>query len=210
MANATVQANSLAEAYYHLMILKCLHCKRGTLKAGDAIKQHDDPAADGSDEPTTRMAIDVQCQTCGESATHQYQLPHGLGTAVDGSPPVVNPTNTPSTLIDVAQWVSLFSSIAVAAAETKDRGEARRLGLEAAQCLEEALKFYDDDESDLPPAASFFHDDTRERLKSNPELFSRHRLLDLRSKLPSDAVMRSRITEGEQEPRSKKRWWKPW
>jgi hypothetical protein len=95
----------------------------------------------------------------------------------------INPTAEPSEILDVAQWVMLSGMVAASATSEPDKVRKRRLFIEAAQCLEEALKFYADD-NDLPPAAAFFHDGSRLRFRQSPEHFSRQRLLHLRSKLP--------------------------
>jgi hypothetical protein len=71
-----------------------------------------------------------------------------------------------------------------AAGKEKNKTEARRLALEAAQCLDEALKFYVED-NDLPTKDTFFHHGSRQRFRDHPEQFSRQRLLHLRSKLPT-------------------------
>jgi len=59
-------------------------------------------------------------------------------------------------------------------------------------CLEEALKFYKDQECDLPADDAFFVESSRDHYRKNPEHFSRQRLLALRAKLPSIPHMRSR------------------
>ena len=73
-----------------------------------------------------------------------FCLPHGTGTGAPGSPARVNPTSEPSQIVDLGQWLTLFRSIAEAAERESDKVQARHLGLEAAQCLDEALKFYYD------------------------------------------------------------------
>jgi hypothetical protein len=93
--------------------------------------------------------------------------------------------------------------ITEAAGKTADKAQARHLGLEAAQCLEEALKFYDDVDNDLPSTEALFTEASRQRFRDHPEQFSRRRLIELRSKLPSAATMRSRLTSP-----GKKRWWR--
>jgi hypothetical protein len=90
-----------------------------------------------------------------------------------------------------------------AATRETDKTQARHLGIEAAQCLEEALKFYDDVGNDLPPPEAFFTEVSRERFRDAPEQFSKRRLIGLRAKLPSMRVMRRSITS-----RGKRRWWR--
>jgi len=108
---------------------------------------------------------------------------------------VVNSTDEPSWILDVAQWLTLFSMMTEMAGKESDKTAARRLSLEAAQCLDEALKFYEED-NDLPPTEAFFHQGSRDRFRDHPQQFSRQRLLHLRSRLPT------RWRQDGSEPRS--------
>jgi hypothetical protein len=130
--------------------------------------------------------------------------PPARGGAADADgPTVVNPTDEPSRILDVGQWILLFRMSLEAADKEVDKVLARRLGIEAAQCLEEALKFYDEVDNDLPPPEAFFDEASRERFRDAPEQFSRRRLIELRSKLPSPSTIRSRPSAGK-----KKSWWR--
>ena len=197
MADLTVVAHSLAEAYLYLMVSPCDSCGKGPLRGGTSTGV---PSGDGG----WVMRIPTTCGACQAASQHTFRLvARPDSTAGERAAAVVNPTDEPSHTIDVAQWVTLFGMITEAASRETNKTEARHMGIEAAQCLEEALKFYDDAESDLPPPEAFFIETSRERFKANPEQFSKRRLLDLRSKLPSMSVMRARL----QAPR-KKPWWR--
>jgi hypothetical protein len=74
------------------------------------------------------------------------------------------------------------------AGREKDKIIARELWIEVSQYLAEALKFYDDPDSDLPPQDAFFSEFSRARLSDNPAQFSRQRLINLRAKLPSPSA----------------------
>lgn len=152
------------------------------------------------------VVIKATCGACQHVVDLTFELPHGLGTDKSGGPPVVNPTDEPSHIIDVARWITLFRVITEAADRETDKMEVRRLGLEAAQCLEEALKFYDEPDNSLPPPEAFFDEDSRRRFQENPERFAKQRLIDLRAKLPSMSVMMSRLSSGGKAKR--KRWWR--
>ena len=195
MTDQPLTANSLAEAYLYLLATPCASCGRGPLAGSDAHK-----IGTGAE---LQISIRTLCGNCKEKSEFHFALPHGLGTQPDDAPADINPTGEPSAILDVASWIVLFRSITETAGRTKDKQEARRLGIEAAQCLEEALKFYDDEGNDLPPSEAFFHDQSRERFRANPENFSRRRLLDLRSKLPSMTFMRRRTREEEEKKRKK-------
>ena len=197
MTDTPAVAHSLAEAYLYLMATPCRACGKGPLWGGAA---RGVAAAEGG----WIMRIPATCGACQAASEHAFRLlrrpdpREGEHIAA-----VVNPTDEPSRLIDVAQWITLFRMITEAAARETDKIEARHMGLEAAQCLEEALKFYDDADNDLPPAEAFFHHTSRERFRAQPEQFSRRRLLDLRSKLPSMTVMRARLKAPRKKP-----WWR--
>jgi len=82
----------------------------------------------------------------------------------------------------------LSGMIAATASTETNREQKRRLLIEAAQCLDEALRFYSG-ENDLPPADAFFHEGSRLRFRQTPEHFSRERLLHLRSKWPHGSAI---------------------
>lgn len=199
MPDAPLVAHSLAEAYLYLMATPCSSCAKGPLSGSEA------RPVQGLREPMV-VAITATCGACQSVIELTFQLPHGLGTDESGGPPVVNPTDEPSRIIDVARWITLFRVIAEAASKESDKMEARWLGLEAAQCLEEALKFYDDRDNALPPPEAFFHETSRRRFQENPEHFAKQRLIDLRGKLPSTSVMMSRLSSSGKT--KKKRWWR--
>jgi len=195
MPSAALKAHSLAEAYLYLMATPCPGCSHGPLR-GTARELPSEA------EGVFKISIPATCAVCNRTIELFFDLHSRPAPAVEDSPAIVNPTDEPSQILDVGQWIMLFRMIVEAASKESNKPRARHLGLEAAQCLEEALKFYDDAESDLPPAEAVFHEASRERFRTHPEQFSRERLLDWRAKLPTQAVMRSRIAA--QRPR--RRW----
>ncbi len=198
MSSAPLHAHSLAEAYFYLMATPCPACGAGPLKGGDATGLR-------PDGDTPAVSIPACCAKCGARHVYVFALPEGTGLADPSGTADVNPTDEPSRLIDVAQWITLAHVIIEAAGRQTDKGEARRLGIEAAQCLEEALRFYEDG-NDLPPSRALFHDSSRGRLKESPNLFSRQRLIEMRRKLPSLSTMRARLAQ----PVRKRPWWARW
>ncbi len=200
MPDVPLVAHSLAEAYLYLMATPCGACGKGPLEGSDA-------HSIDSDQGSASVAIPAACGACGERVDIRFALTEGLGADPNG-PPIVNPTDEPSRIIDVAQWVTLFRMITEAAAKEEGKVAARELGLEAAQCLDEALRFYDDGENDLPPAEAFYCESSRRRFADHPQQFSRQRLIDLRAKLPTASAMRSRIEAGNSG--KKKPWWRRW
>ncbi|MGB2987912.1 MAG: hypothetical protein WBE26_18745 [Phycisphaerae bacterium] len=196
MPEEPLSAHSLAEAYLYLMATPCASCGKGPLNGADA-------RAVGDAGRGMTVAIPVTCRSCQTVTTMTFRLPEKPDTTGEHETAIVNPTDEPSSLLDVGQWIVLFRVITEAADKETDKVQARHLGLEAAQCLEEALKFYDEIDNDLPPPEAFFTDASRERFRERPEQFSRRRLIELRSRLPSLSVMRSRLSVPKKKP-----WWR--
>jgi hypothetical protein len=196
MPDEPLAAHSLAEAYLYLMATPCGVCGRGPLRGTD-------PNPVQRDESEVLLTLKITCASCGHRQERTFRIPADTASTSTDGPPVVNSSDEPSRIIDVAQWITLFRAIAEAAGGETDKQEARRLGIEAAMCLEEALKFYEED-NDLPPSEALFHENSRKRLRDYPEQFSRQRLINLRHKLPSMSTMLQRL---EGSGRRKRPWW---
>ncbi len=208
MPDDMLVTHSVAEAHFYLMATACTSCGQGPLVGQEA---HPVDAAPGlvpegdkkeSENVTVRLwRITVTCAACQSVTSPTFQIPRELAGVPAGETVVVNPTDEPSRILDVGQWIMLFRMITERAARETDKIQARHLGLEATQCLEEALKFYDDLDNDLPPPEALFTDASRTRFRKAPEQFSRRRLIDLRAKLPSQSAMRASLSA------KKKHWW---
>lgn len=197
MSLTPLPVHSLAEAHLYLMVTPCAACGRGALKARNA-----EPNAD-------RLAVTARCDACGNERPYDFLLTEGRWPDPQSQEARrINASAEPSAIIDVAQWLTLFRVILDAASRETDKREARMLGYEAAQCLEEALKFYLPD-SDLPPEDAFFSDRTRQLAKENPEQFTRQRLVGLRHRLPALRRMEGQIRTDERADRTG-RWWEFW
>ena len=180
-------ANSLAEAFLYILVTPCAACGRGPIRGEAAEKL---PSAADS----VRVTVRSWCPVCGATPSLSFALPSDASLEKPQTGAVVNPGGRPSRLIDLPHWLTLFRMIVEAAARETDKVQARHLGLEAAQCLEEALRFYDDEENDLPGDEAFFSDASRLVFHRRPEQFSRQRLMNLRSKLPSADAMRAALS----------------
>ena len=200
MADLPLIAHSLAEAYLYFEATPCATCRKGPLRPTAT------PRFDHVGDKAL-VSIDVACHACRAATTMAFELPGGLAAGGRDSDEV-NPTDESSRIIDVAQWITLWRLLSELAGRKTDRSEARQLALGAAQCLEEALKFYDEVDNDLPPPEAFFHDSSRRSFRENPAEFTKRRLINLRSKLPAKSAVLSRSSPSRQE--SKKRWWRPW
>lgn len=199
--DSALPIHSLAEAYLYLMVTPCQACGKGPVKADESRVHHD--------ARTRGLSVPVKCSACQRESLIWFDTrgvsPDALTPDPNRTPPV-NPTDEPSHIIDVAGWLTLFSVIADHARTIGDAADKRRLLLEAAQCLDEALKFYDED-NELPPEEAFFRDAGRRQLRARPETFARRRLLELRAKMPHP----TRPQHDDQPARvGKRRWWWPW
>lgn len=201
MESNVLPVHSLAEAYLYLRVTPCTRCSAGPLQCLGT------PSATLSRPGYSRAGMSVVCGACGNESTVTFEHPErdeaqsGRLADIDR----VNPTRESSRVLDVGQWLTLFRIILEMASKESDRRLARRQGYQAAQCLEEALKFYEDG-NDLPPETALFQESSRQRLHDRPDLFARQRLLALRSKLPTLAKMEQQITRDAKAGSTKRRW----
>jgi len=177
MTGELAEAHSLVEANLFVVVTPCPACGRGPLSAAGP------PAAPTSITPAN-LTLEARCAKCSSTKTFVFALPGRTGSRAIVRPTAINSEDSPSRIIDVAQWLTLAKMIGDAAAAETDRIQARHLLIDVGQCLNEALKFYDDEDNDLPPPGALFHDASRRRFRDHPEEFSRRRLLDARSRLP--------------------------
>ena len=202
MASSPVKIHSVAEAYLLLMVTPCGACGKGPLQAAN----HEELDLDG----TPGRKVLARCQACGNEETFEFdlgQIDPAEAADVSGLPRI-NPTDQPSRAIDLAQWLTLFEAIVRAADQQSDPAESRRLGYEAAQCLEEALKFYPAGDAEWPEESAFFHDWTLSRFREHKHVYARTRLVELRGRLPSLARMERAFSA--RPGTSRKRWWAFW
>jgi hypothetical protein len=198
-----LEAHSVAEAHLYLMVTPCKLCGTGRTRC---VESRRDSSAEGH-----VWTVQTRCEGCGFDSPFRFRLSEEPASAeVEGDELAaarISAATMPSRIIDVAQWLTLFRVIGEAAAAQADAAESRRLGYEAAQCLEEALKFYGAD-NDLPPPEAVFHEASRRQLRERPNLFARGRLINLRAKLPTLTEMEQRLrSAGHRRPH---KWWKLW
>lgn len=177
MSDARLVAHSITEARLYLMVTPCPSCSTGPLRPSQL-------QTTGGEAGGSELTIDASCSSCESALSFTFLLPPGVGADADVDTPRINTTDDPSRIIDVAHWLTLFRMGAEEAGHESDKTQARELWIESGQYLAEALKFYDDPDSDLPSEEAFFSDTSRTRLRENPEQFSRQRLINLRAKLP--------------------------
>ncbi len=199
MGDDMLDARSLAEVHMFLLASACRSCGRGPLET----------SPDLSALERGRVSVDANCRHCGALQRLDFQVPQGSNVCNrDDLYPIINASDEPSRILDVGQWLVLFRVLLESAGRETNKVESRRLGYEASQCLEEAIKFYED--NDLPPSTAVFCGSSRQRLREHPELFSKTHLIELRAKLPKVTAVQRQLSRGVSEPEARKRWWHRW
>ena len=191
------RAHSQSEAYLYLKVAACAACSQGPMELQGCPEAQ--PGAPGRATELGRLA--ARCAHCGAECEFVFLWPEAPAGASDGP---INPTPEPSEIIDAAQWLSLHYLLVESADRAAGKVERRRLTSRAAQCLEEALKFYTEDD-ELPPQSAFFAASSRQAFAEHPEKFARQTLRDMRAKLPSVPP-----PPGPKAHRDERRWWQLW
>ncbi len=187
----TLTVRSFTEAQLYIWVTRCGQCGNGPLVP--EIGRADGPQA----APT---AVPVVCRSCGAASELRFDGDWAAGSGEvslatldlclvpPGLP--INPTDEPSRVIDVAGWLTLESMLAEKARQAAggadnaaDRVVVRQWQLLAGACVEEALKFYEED-NELPPAEAFFDEGSRGQFRERPAMFTRGRLIELRARRP--------------------------
>ncbi len=197
MPTDVIPAHSLAEAFLYVLVTPCDVCLHGARQPS---------LAGGGAEGTVRiMAV---CDNCGASDAYRVVAAetNRIADPLSAGEPL-NPGGERSQLIDVVQWVTLSEMLTEAAEATPDPGERRWRRHRVRECLDEALRFYDDD-SEVPPTDAFFVDASRHSFRRHPHRYARQRLLALRDRLPHAASPASKSSSADAPPR--RRWWKFW
>ncbi|MBN2563166.1 MAG: hypothetical protein JXQ75_19765 [Phycisphaerae bacterium] len=193
-----VQVHSVAEAYLYIMVARCRNCDRGPLRQrADLTKTSASPGG---------WALATACTTCGAEATIHFAI-EPAPTRQEAQSNEVNRTAQRSQAIDLLGWLTLFQTILGKVEEQEDKQTRRQLAYEAAQCLDEALKFYDAD-NELPAEDAFFSEESRRRFRDHPQRFIRSEWRQRRLMLPDIAAK----TKPRHEPlhHRKRRWWRLW
>ncbi|MCH8147941.1 MAG: hypothetical protein IH987_08095 [Planctomycetes bacterium] len=177
MDGTPLTAHSRAEIRLFCKATLCPLCAKGPLEPLA-------PDEQSSQAGAHTAGVRVRCKACGEPSEFSFRLPPDPPSELSGELEIINPTEDPSRIIDVSQWITLYAVLYEEAARTAAGPRKRLLELQAGQCLDEALKFFEDDQNDLPPASAFFDDSARLRLRDHPQEFSRQRLISFRASLP--------------------------
>jgi len=132
MAGVPLEAHSLTEVYYYLMVLTCPSCNSGPFQEQSVTIEEE--------HINCILRLECKCLCCHHLNVLRFSMDSQY--ARTQNPPIVNATDLPSRLLDVVQWMTLFHTITSQANNTAYKPESPRLGYEAALCLDEALKFF--------------------------------------------------------------------
>ncbi len=192
-----LEAHTANEARYYLMVARCQSCGKGPWVFDNARQ---------TQPKTKNFTVHAHCKNCGNKQNFKFAYSHDIPAAGKDAE-TINPTKSPSRIIDLNQWLSLFYLMLESASSEKDPAVSRSTSYCAAMCLGEALKFYKGDD-ELPPESAFFFPETQRVFHQQPEKFARQKLRDIQAKLPKVGVMARRIARDDRV--KKRRWWQFW
>jgi len=193
-----LRAHSPNEVEFFLQVTACPKCGHGPMEAKDV-----QPEGDGDPtEPSRGAKVRALCKRCGAQATYHFRWDAPAPAPGD----CVNPTDRPSTLIDLGQWVGLCYRFQEEADRAASPAEAHQAHRRAALCLDEALKFHLGEE--LPPESAFFTETSLAGFRSNPALYARTRLREFQALLPTAVVTADPPPPATAEPHHA--WWRFW
>lgn len=197
-----LKAHTPNEMPCYLLVTHCAECGRGPLEPQVPA---DPPAEPPQDPDRPEVSVRARCRRCGHEHSFRFRCQHDV-PALGDDPDCINPTEEPSRIIDLAQWVGLYYHFADASGSAPSPVESRRLARRAALCLSEALKFYSSDE--MPPASAFFcSESSAAAFRANRANYARTRLRELQALLPAAAHHPSsdRSAKASSHP-----WWRFW
>lgn len=190
-----ISVHSVAEAYLYLLATPCPDCRKGSLK------QKNDLTKTGSG--SSDWELESHCAACGAEQALRFEI-KPIPTREQARSDRINPTRERSQAIDLLGWLTLFQTILAASGRESDKQSGRQLASEAAQCLDEALKFYEPDQ-ELPGEDAFFTESARQRFETHPQHFARSKWLERRLHLPAPSAERV-----SKRPAPKHPWWRFW
>jgi len=192
-----LRAYTFNEVRYYLLSTPCPACEKGPWRIDSAPVDH--PAGQAE-------SISAHCRHCDHREQFLVVCEHA-GADPGPDEEIINPTDRPSRIVDLAQWLSLFYMLIERASRKHRPTEARLDGYRAALCLAEALKFYGP-EDELPPASAFFTSAGQRAFHEHAEKFARQKLRDMQAKLPALRTMARRL--GKDKTPRRKKWWRFW
>jgi hypothetical protein len=192
-------AHTPNEMEYYLRVTPCAHC------GGPLLPSEPRPAEAGAagTDVAGRASVRVRCRKCRRGRTFHFAWQYDPAADAGGED-CINPTDQPSRIVDLAQWVGLYYQFSEAVSGEASPAEARRAARRAALCVEEALKFHAGQEQ--PPETSLFCEASRAAYRDSPANYARARLRELQARLPAAARPQADQPASDQ----RRPWWQFW
>ena len=166
-----ITARSPNELTYYLMVHPCKACGGGPIDLADK---------DDLCKPGKSTSAAGTCRHCQDTVTITFTCSN---VPEDPASLAVSLTSDPSELIDLSQWLGLAYTM-LDQAGIAEGVRAHQLQLQAAACFAEAMKFYQDEDDELPPASAFFAEQAQQAFHDHPEAFARQPIVEHLAKLP--------------------------
>lgn len=189
-----LRARTFNEVRYYLTVCSCEACGKGPW----IIDQAEAPK-----EPQEVTTVTAHCKSCHATRDFSFTCAH---IPPEDEDQCVNPTDSPSQIVDLGQWLGLHALMLDKAEAADSPNEAHQTAYQAGLCLAEALKFYGDDE--LPDKSVFFSHTSEIAFERHPESFSKQKLRDMLASLP--AMHRTHPTGPPEQPDEDREWWQFW
>ena len=190
------------ELHYYLLVTPCAQCGRGPL-----VPQRPEPAAAGEEgaSPASRQAVvRTQCKRCNAKADFHFRWEY-VEPADAADPDCINPSDEPSRIIDLGQWVGLYHMFSAEAGSSRTPAETHRASRQAWLCLAEALKFFAGEE--FPPESAFVTESSIRAYRANQANYAHTHLRDLQAMLPAPSLASQPAPPKQAGARA---WWRFW
>lgn len=189
-----LRAHTFNEVRYYLMVCSCEACGKGPW----VIDQAEPPK-----DPDKVATVKAHCNSCHATRDFSFTCAHILP---EGEDECINPTDSPSQIVDLGQWLSLHALLLDKARSADSPLEGHRMAYQAGLCLTEALNFYGDDE--LPDKSAFFSHTSELAFDKYPENFAKQKLRDMLAELP--VMHHTHPADPQQQSAEARKWWQFW
>lgn len=179
-----IPVHSIQEEHLYVLLQRC--------GCGHPYELVSQSLESGGERPVDR--ITGRCQGCAGSRDFLFDVGGFFGDRGRYASLRVNPTPEPSRAIDLEGWTRLALFYLNMIPQAEGDGERTQTTFMAAQCIEEALKFFPPGEAE-PGQDAFFstRDPDRRSLLCGQETFRVSYLRELRGSLPKTEVLLDQV-----------------
>ncbi len=180
MPSQTLNAKDLWDIASYIELTTCDVCQQGPLYPSI-------PLPDKIPAESSSLKFELSCSLCGCDQMIEFTVPSG-SAEVSGQNQPKQTYDKPSTIVDLAGWLTLFRIFMDRSDQAVNSAIARTLALHARKCLDEGLMFFFAND-DTPPPEAFFSQQSLTRFQAQPQHYSRQRIINLRSPLPKQSSL---------------------